>query len=99
MIFENNLAVNPNKTVGKRKSIKDAFYVNLTKNYEVSSKFDPMNIYEINPLPQDERNIHKYNRATYVSIDSNNKNSWESATVFTLPYWLGVYHKMIEIDP
>ena len=58
-----------------------------------------MNIYEINPLPQDERNIHKYNRATYVSIDSSNKNSWESATVFTLPYWLGVYHKMIEVDP
>lgn len=49
-------------------------------------------------LPQDERSLHKYNGVTYDRIDRGNPNVIEAATVFTLPYWLGVYHKMIEMD-
>ena len=95
VIFENKLAVNPNKVLEKRKSKEDAKSANITKNYEIFKDFDPMNIYEINPLPQDERSLHKYNGVTYANIDANNKNGYEAATIFTLPYWLGVYHGMI----
>lgn len=98
VIFEGFFSVNPNNVIGSRISKKDSEYVNKTKNYEVFSDFNPNKIYEINPLPQDERGMHKYNGVTYENIDRGNPNHFEAATVFTLPYWLGVYHKMIVMD-
>jgi len=56
-------------------------------------------MYKIKPLPPDERSLHKFNGPTYTNIDKGNKNSKEAATLFTLPYWLGVYHNMIVYDP
>jgi hypothetical protein len=82
----------------KRKNEADAKYANVAKNKEIFADFDPFNIYEINPLPQDERSLHKYNGVTYDRIDRGNPNNYEAATVFTLPYWLGVYHGMIEME-
>lgn len=42
--------------------------------------------------------MHKYNGPTFTNIDRGNSNNKEAATLFTLPYWLGVYHKMIVFD-
>jgi hypothetical protein len=99
VIFEGELSVDPTKVIGTRKSKEDAKYTDLPKNYEINEKFDPMNMYEMHPLPPDERSLHKFNDATFTNIDKGNKNAKEAATLFTLPYWLGVYHNMIKFDP
>jgi len=57
-----------------------------------------MNIYEIKVLPKDERSLNKFNSATYQDIDGANPNSIEPSTTYTLPYWLGIYHNMIDIS-
>ena len=57
-----------------------------------------MNMYPIHVLPPDERSVHKFNGPTFTSIDGGNKNTKEAATLFTLPYWLGVYHNLISYD-
>ena len=55
-----------------------------------------MNIYEIKVLPADERSIHKFNSGTFHNIDEGNPNSMQAATIYTLPYWMGVYHNMLK---
>lgn len=47
--------------------------------------------------PADERSMHKYNGSTY-NLDGNyNPNEMEGSTTYTLPYWLGRYHNMLEV--
>lgn len=57
----------------------------------------------------DERSLHKYNGSSYV-LGSNlnpkgeeilydyNPNHMEGSTTYTLPYWMGVYHGMLELS-
>ncbi len=92
------LSINPDKIIGKRKQKEDAGAINRTINYQIKANYDPMNIYDNKVLPADERSIHKFNAATFESIYSSSPNTMEAATIFTLPYWLGVYHNMIELD-
>lgn len=44
----------------------------------------------------DERSLHKYNSSSYYLSIYDNKNTMEASTTYTLPYWLGVYHGMLE---
>ncbi|MGN0443608.1 MAG: Ig-like domain-containing protein [Acutalibacteraceae bacterium] len=43
----------------------------------------------------DERALHKYNGATYRLGQTSNANFMEGSTTYTLPYWLGRYHGLI----
>lgn len=45
----------------------------------------------------DERGIHKFNNSTYI-LNSDNPYCLEGSTTYTLPYWMGVYHKMLVMD-
>lgn len=56
-----------------------------------------MNIYEMKVLPADERSIHKFNGATFEDIARGSLTEMEASTLFTLPYWMGVYHKMLPL--
>ncbi len=49
----------------------------------------------ITVVPQDERNLHKFNGSTY-ELEGGNSNKMEGSTTYTLPYWLGRYHNMIK---
>lgn len=43
----------------------------------------------------DERSVHKFNNSTY-NLDGNySPNCLEASTIYTLPYWMGVYHNML----
>jgi hypothetical protein len=64
-------------------------------NSLVAEDYNPMNIYEFKILPSDERHLHKFNAASFNDIDKGDKNSMEACTIYTLPYWMGVYHKML----
>lgn len=44
----------------------------------------------------DERAMHKYNGSSYRLWDSYNPNEMEGSTTYTLPYWMGRYHGMLE---
>ena len=44
----------------------------------------------------DERALHKYNDSSYVLYGSYNPNQQEGSTTYTLPYWMGRYHGMLE---
>ncbi|MCR5150890.1 MAG: Ig-like domain-containing protein [Clostridiales bacterium] len=44
----------------------------------------------------DERAHHKYNDSTYPLGGYHYTNQLTTSTTYTLPYWLGVYHGMIE---
>ncbi|MGB4033718.1 MAG: hypothetical protein WBM21_02630 [Christensenellales bacterium] len=43
----------------------------------------------------DERALHKYNGNTYNLHTHYNPNSMEGSTTYTLPFWMGMYHKML----
>ncbi len=47
----------------------------------------------------DERAMHKYNNSSYKLDDGNNPNQMEGSTTYTLPYWMGVYHGMLDPLP
>ena len=49
---------------------------------------------EIRVVPQDERNLHKFNGPTY-ELGGGDANRMEGSTTYTLPYWMGRYHNMI----
>lgn len=57
-----------------------------------------MNIYEFRVLPADERRIHKFNGATFQNVMGGNARSIEACTLYTLPYWLGVYHEFLPME-
>ncbi len=42
----------------------------------------------------DERGLHKFNNSTYV-LEEYSPNQMEGGTTYTLPFWLGMYHKML----
>jgi hypothetical protein len=44
----------------------------------------------------DERALHKFNNSTYKLDDDYNPNQMEGSTTYTLPYWLGRYHGMLD---
>jgi hypothetical protein len=43
----------------------------------------------------DERSLHKYNGSSYDLHGNYNPNQMEGSTTYTLPYWLGRYHGML----
>lgn len=43
----------------------------------------------------DERALHKYNTSSYYISGYHNSNMMQGSTTYTLPYWLGVYHGML----
>lgn len=44
----------------------------------------------------DERSFHKYNGSTYDLNDAHNIYEMEGSTTYSLPYWMGRYHGMLE---
>lgn len=44
----------------------------------------------------DERALHKYNENSYILNNHHNSTCMEGSTTYTLPYWLGRYHGMLE---
>ncbi|MBQ8503443.1 MAG: hypothetical protein IJ491_04095 [Clostridia bacterium] len=44
----------------------------------------------------DERALHKFNSSTYQLDDHHSPYSMEGSTTYTLPYWMGRYHGMLE---
>jgi hypothetical protein len=67
-------------------------------NFKVSEDYDPMNIYEFKVLPSDERRLHKFNSGYFEDVIGGNPNSMEACTIYTLPYWLGVYHRLLPLQ-
>ena len=43
----------------------------------------------------DERTVHKFNNNTYDISGNYSPNCLEASTIYTLPYWMGVYHSML----
>jgi hypothetical protein len=92
------LSLDPFKIVARRKHVTDAEYSKRDINYKINADYDPLNIYEIKVLPKDEKSLHKFNAATYGEIYDGDPNGMEPPTTYTLPFWLGVYHKMIAVQ-
>ena len=46
--------------------------------------------------PPDERQLYKYNTSSYFLERYYNPGCMQPSTTYTLPYWLGVYHGIIE---
>lgn len=44
----------------------------------------------------DERSLHKYNECSYYLDTYHRSNCMQASTTYTLPYWMGVYHGIIE---
>ena len=66
-------------------------------NYVVFPEYDPMNLYELKVLPHDERSVHKFNGNT-LNIRNDDGKGVEASTSYTLPLWMGVYHKMLTLN-
>ena len=96
VLNDNDLSVNPDKIIGRRTSKTDAINADNPINKKVMSSYDPYNIYEIKVLPQDERALHRYDRSSFKKNSADESNSIETAYTYTLPYWLGRYHGMLE---
>jgi hypothetical protein len=95
VLKDNSLSINPNIVIGKRTSITDRENADIPLNKTLDPNYNPENIYQIKVLPQDERSLHKFNGTTFTDISSSNSNDTESSTTYTLPYWLGRYHGML----
>jgi len=44
----------------------------------------------------DERHLHKYNGSSYYLGDTSEAYCMEGSTTYTLPYWMGRYHGLLE---
>lgn len=44
----------------------------------------------------DERAFHKYNGSSFDLDDAHNPGEMEGSTTYSLPYWMGRYHGMLE---
>ena len=55
-----------------------------------------LNNFEWAVAPFDERAMHKYNGSTYEMDNCYNPNEMEGSTTYSLPYWMGRYHGMLE---
>lgn len=52
--------------------------------------------YEWSVAAPDERAFHKYNGSTFDINDAHNPGEMEGSTTYSLPYWMGRYHGMLE---
>ncbi len=52
--------------------------------------------YEWSVAAPDERSMHKYNGSTFEIDNAHNVNEMEGSTTYSLPYWMGRYHGMLE---
>ncbi len=52
--------------------------------------------YEFEVAAPDERAFHKYNGSTFDIDDAHNPGEMEGSTTYSLPYWMGRYHGMLE---
>ena len=52
--------------------------------------------YEQKVAAPDERAFHKYNGSSYDLDDAHNIYEMEGSTTYSLPYWMGRYHGMLE---
>lgn len=46
--------------------------------------------------PPDERTVYKYNTNSYTLTRWHRTDCTQASTTYTLPYWMGVYHGMLE---
>jgi AraC-like DNA-binding protein len=96
VLNDNGFSINPNKIIGHRTSKTDTKNADNPTNKEVDPAYNPKNIYEIKVLPQDERSLWKYDRSSFKNNSDQHSNSIGTAYTYTLPYWLGRYHKMLK---
>ena len=52
--------------------------------------------YELTVAAADERAFHKYNGSSFDLNDAHNIYEMEGSTTYSLPYWMGRYHGMLE---
>ncbi len=52
--------------------------------------------YEFEVAAPDERAFHKYNGSTFDIDDAHNPGEMEGSTTYSLPYWMGRYHGMLD---
>ena len=52
--------------------------------------------YEWTVAAPDERAFHKYNGSTFDLNDAHNIYEMEGSTTYSLPYWMGRYHGMLD---
>ena len=52
--------------------------------------------YELTVAAPDERAFHKYNGSSFDLDDAHNIYEMEGSTTYSLPYWMGRYHGMLE---
>lgn len=52
--------------------------------------------YEWSVAAPDERSLHKYNGSTFEIDNAHNIGEMEGSTTYSLPYWMGRYHGMLE---
>ena len=52
--------------------------------------------YELTVAAPDERAFHKYNGSSFDLDDAHNPGEREGSTTYSLPYWMGRYHGMLE---
>ena len=46
--------------------------------------------------PPDERALHKYNGNSYTLTHDYSPTCMEGSTTYTLPYWMGRYHGLLD---
>lgn len=46
--------------------------------------------------PPDERTVYKYNTSSYTLTRWHHTSCTQASTTYTLPYWMGVYHGILE---
>lgn len=93
---DSNYSVDIDTVLGKRINQQDIKFASDEVNFKISKSYDPKNIYEIKVLPQDERNMYKFNETTFYNVTGGSSITREGSTTFSLPYWFGRYHGMLK---
>ena len=91
-------SIDPSKVIGKRTSQTDAQLASDSTNFVLDPDYDPHQIYGIKVLPADERALNKMNNTTFTNISGARPSFMQPSTVYTLPYWFGIYHHMLEYN-
>ena len=72
------------------------FWNNANQTLKTIGVFLGLGKYQWKVAPADERALHKYNGSTYEMDNCHNIYEMEGSTTYTLPYWMGRYHGMLE---
>ena len=72
------------------------FWNNANQTLKTIGVFLGLGKYQWKVAPADERALHKYNGSTYEMDNCHNIYEMEGSTTYTLPYWMGRYHGMLD---